>query len=85
MAANDVVEARAIEMSRQMSVEEEHARSLFEAHRQAHEELNAAKDHRLRVEAAFRRAAEARELEMYARESAARDVREASEFVERER
>ena len=84
MAANDAVES-AIEMLRQMSLEEEHAGSLFEAHRHAHKELNATKDHRLLVEAAFRRAAEARELEMHARESATQDVREVSEFVERER
>ena len=46
MAANDM-KASAIELSRQTVLEEEHARSLFETHRQAQEDLNDVRDHRL--------------------------------------
>ena len=71
MYTNDVAESHAMELSHQTMTEVEHAYSLFEAQRQAHEELNAARAgreachfdaHRRRVEDAFRRTDEAHEL-----------------------
>ena len=88
--ADDEAEARVMELSRQTVLEEEHARSLFKAQRQTHEEVNtaraasgsareacrfdAADAHRRRVEDAFCRADEAHELERRHRESDRKSV-----------
>ena len=57
-------------------LEQEHARSLFVVQRQVHGERKSERAHHRRVQAAFRRADEARELERLYREFAKRDSRE---------
>ena len=86
MAANDAAEERAKELSLHMLITDEYARSFAEAQWQAHEELNTARTlaHSHLVDEAFRRAAEARELEMMSREAAAHDAQEDRAFSARE-
>ena len=78
-----------------LSVLEECARFLAEAQRQVHEELNAARAassgdlnagaaHRRPVQATFRRADEAQELDRLHWEAAVQDTREGAEFMVRE-
>ena len=73
MAANDAAEARAMELSLQYVVKEEYARSLAEAQRQTHQVLNEARaaSHHHLVQATFRWAEGARELERLYREAVA--------------
>ena len=87
MAANDAAEARTVELSLQMLVENEYARSFAEAQRQAHEEANTARtlaQSRLLADA-FNRAADARELQIMIREAAVQDATEDRAFAARTR
>ena len=86
MAANDAAEARAVEMSLETLVEDEYARSFYEAERAAHEEANTARaiaNSRLLADA-FYRAAQAQELERLSREAARQDAAEERELAARE-